>query len=93
MRFIYNRYDARTPNGLLLGVFFICIFGARFLVEFSKENQVAFENGLPLNMGQILSIPLVLLGAFLVWRALAKPVITLPNSTISNQKAAKKVKA
>ncbi len=93
MRFIYNRYDARTPNGLLLGVFFICIFGARFLVEFSKENQVAFENSLPLNMGQILSIPLVLLGLFLVWRALAKPVITLPTHPISNPKAAKKVKA
>lgn len=93
MRFIYNRYDARTPNGLLLGVFFICIFGARFLVEFSKENQVAFENGLPINMGQILSLPLIALGLFLVWRALSKPVITLATSTISNQKTAKNVKA
>lgn len=87
MRFIYNRYDARTPNGLLLGVFFICIFGARFLVEFSKENQVAFENSLPLNMGQILSIPLVALGLFLVWRAMANPVITLPNKTLIQEKA------
>ncbi len=76
MRFIYNRYDAKTPNGLLLGVFFICIFGARFVVEFTKENQVAFENALPINMGQILSIPLVALGTFLVIRALRNPVIT-----------------
>ena len=76
MRFIYNRYDAKTPNGLLLGVFFICVFGARFAIEFTKENQVAFENGLPFNMGQILSVPLVALGAFLMWRSLAHPVIT-----------------
>ncbi|MFY8001430.1 MAG: prolipoprotein diacylglyceryl transferase [Candidatus Kapaibacteriota bacterium] len=87
MRFIYNRYDARTPNGLLLGVFFFCIFSARFLVEFSKENQVAFENNLPINMGQILSLPLIALGVFLVWRGLAHPVITLPNKTIGGEKA------
>lgn len=71
MRFIYRRYDAYTPNGLLLGVFFICVFGSRFLVEFTKENQVTFESGLPINMGQILSIPLVALGMVLVWRSLA----------------------
>ncbi len=69
MRFIYNRYDAKTPNGLLLGVFFMTVFGARFAIEFFKENQVLFENLLPINMGQILSIPLVGLGAWLVWRA------------------------
>ncbi len=77
MRFLYNRYDAKTPNGLLLGVFFICIFGARFAIEFTKENQVAFESALPINMGQILSLPLIALGVFLVWRALAHPVVTL----------------
>ncbi|MBL7992706.1 MAG: prolipoprotein diacylglyceryl transferase [Candidatus Kapabacteria bacterium] len=81
MRFMYNRYDAKTPNGLLLGVFFICIFGARFAIEFTKENQVAFENGLPFNMGQILSVPLVALGVFLMWRSLAHPVITSDKPT------------
>lgn len=81
MHFIYNRYDAKTPNGLLLGVFFICIFGARFVIEFTKENQVAFENGLPINMGQILSVPLVALGVFLLWQALRHPVITSEKAT------------
>jgi prolipoprotein diacylglyceryltransferase len=54
----------------------MCIFGARFCIEFTKENQVAFESGLPINMGQILSVPLIALGAFLAWRALKHPVIT-----------------
>jgi prolipoprotein diacylglyceryl transferase len=83
LRFIYARYKALTPNGLLLGVFFICIFGARFAIEFTKENQVAFENSLPLNMGQILSVPLIALGAFLAWRAWKHPVVTPYNATPS----------
>lgn len=69
MRFVYKRYDAKPPHGLLLGIFFITVFSARFFIEFVKENQSAFEGGLPLNMGQFLSIPLVLLGTWLVLRA------------------------
>ena len=38
---------------------------SRFLVEFTKENQAAFEHGLPLNMGQLLSIPFILIGLYL----------------------------
>jgi phosphatidylglycerol:prolipoprotein diacylglycerol transferase len=51
-----------TMPGLLFGVFFILLFTARFFHEFIKENQVAFEDDLTLNMGQWLSIPMVLLG-------------------------------
>lgn len=87
MRVIYSRYDAKTPNGLLLGVFFICIFSARFVIEFTKENQVAFESALPINMGQILSLPLVALGGWLLWRALKNPIITpdKPNAISPNK--------
>ncbi|MEZ0483980.1 prolipoprotein diacylglyceryl transferase [Fibrella aquatica] len=63
---IWNRYKEKTPRGLLMGIFMITVFGLRFFYEYLKENQVAFENTLPLNMGQILSIPAVLLGVFLV---------------------------
>jgi prolipoprotein diacylglyceryltransferase len=42
------------------------VFGARFLIEFVKRNQVPFESSLPINMGQILSIPLVIAGVYLV---------------------------
>lgn len=49
-------------RGSFVGIFFIVCFGMRFLIEFIKENQVDFEQGMALNMGQLLSIPFVLLG-------------------------------
>ena len=46
----------------------IVLWSLRFAYEFLKENQVSFEDELPLNMGQILSIPLVIVGVFiLIW--------------------------
>ena len=60
-------------KGWFLGIFFIGIFGTRFLIEFIKEPQVAFEQGMTLNMGQLLSIPFVLMGiGLLVWGAIKK---------------------
>jgi prolipoprotein diacylglyceryltransferase len=59
----------KIKEGLLLGIFFIGIFFSRFLIEFVKENQVSFEEGMTLNMGQLLSIPFVLLGIFLIVRS------------------------
>ena len=44
----------------------ILMFIARFLLEFFKENQVGFEDSLSLNMGQILSIPFVIIGIVLL---------------------------
>jgi len=67
---IWNKYRERTPEGLLLGLFFISVFGTRFVWEFFKENQVDFEDAMAFNMGQILSIPLVIGGIVLVIRAL-----------------------
>ena len=46
----------------------ILLWSLRFAYEFLKENQVSFEDKLPLNMGQILSIPLVIVGVLiLIW--------------------------
>jgi phosphatidylglycerol---prolipoprotein diacylglyceryl transferase len=65
---IWNKYREKLPQGRLLGIFLIVCFGLRFVYEFLKENQVNFEDTLPINMGQILSIPLVLAGvALTVW--------------------------
>ncbi|HUP56008.1 MAG TPA: prolipoprotein diacylglyceryl transferase [Bdellovibrionota bacterium] len=58
------RQPARYP-GRIFGLFLILVFGVRFLIEFIKENQVPFEAALPINMGQILSIPMVAAGAWL----------------------------
>ncbi|CAA9288733.1 MAG: Prolipoprotein diacylglyceryl transferase [uncultured Cytophagales bacterium] len=63
---LWNRRKAKTPEGSLLGIFLIYIFGLRFVYEFLKENQVKFEDELALNMGQILSIPAVLGGIFVL---------------------------
>jgi phosphatidylglycerol---prolipoprotein diacylglyceryl transferase len=63
---LWNRMKENVPRGLFLGIFLIWVFGLRFLFEYLKENQVAFENSMFLNMGQILSIPAVLLGIYFV---------------------------
>lgn len=74
---IWNKYKERLPEGILLGIFLITVFGMRFIWEFFKESQVAFEDSMTFNMGQLLSVPLVIGGIILVIRALKnglKPV-------------------
>jgi phosphatidylglycerol---prolipoprotein diacylglyceryl transferase len=63
---IWSQYKEKLPAGRLLGIFLIWCFGLRFVFEFIKENQEAFEEGMALNMGQILSIPLVIAGIIIV---------------------------
>lgn len=63
---IWKRYKEKLPTGRLFGIFLIVCFGLRFVYEYLKENQVSFEDQLPLNMGQILSIPLVIAGVFVL---------------------------
>ena len=58
----------KTWRGTFIGIFLTVCFGSRFLIEFIKEPQVEFEKAMTLNMGQLLSIPFVLLGiGFLVY--------------------------
>jgi phosphatidylglycerol---prolipoprotein diacylglyceryl transferase len=75
---IWNKYKAATPRGLMVGVFLVWVFTLRFLYEFLKENQEAFEANYALNMGQILSIPAVLLGIFFIFRSLKNPLEQIP---------------
>lgn len=72
---LYKRDFYRRP-GFIFGFTMIWIFLSRIFWEFFKENQEPFEAGMLLNMGQILSIPFVLLGLFLVIRGLKKPMTT-----------------
>ncbi len=53
--------------GRVLGITLSTCFFARFLIEFVKENQVPFENQMPLNMGQLLSIPFIIAGLYLIY--------------------------
>ncbi|MDA3927552.1 MAG: prolipoprotein diacylglyceryl transferase [Prolixibacteraceae bacterium] len=72
MRYMYWKTDAKSKVGLLSGVFFVMVFSARFLIEFVKEDQEAFEATMSLNMGQWLSIPFVVGGIVLVLLSLKK---------------------
>lgn len=66
---MWNRTKEKTPRGQLFGLFVVLLFTFRFLVEFLKEDQSDFESGMVLNMGQILSIPLVFMGLWVLIRA------------------------
>lgn len=67
---LYFKKDAWKKEGLIFGIFLICIFTARFFIEFLKTIQEPFEASMPLKMGQVLSIPFVLAGIFFVIRAI-----------------------
>ena len=70
--FIWRLYyvkNGKPASGLIFGLFLILVFGVRFFIEFVKEPQVGFEQGMLLNMGQLLSIPLIALGIYLVNRS------------------------
>jgi prolipoprotein diacylglyceryl transferase len=72
MMYMYWKMKAKDYQGLIIGVFFVMVFLSRFLVEFIKEDQEAFEAGMALNMGQLLSIPLVIAGIVLIVRAVKR---------------------
>lgn len=70
---LYKFKLSKTFRGTYIGIFLIICFGMRFLIEFIKEPQVAFEESMALNMGQLLSIPFVLLGiGFLIYAYIRK---------------------
>ncbi len=66
----YKKFESRLPPGQLFGLFLILIFGARFIIEFIKEKQSAFEANMFLDMGQILSIPLIVAGLYFIYRSI-----------------------
>jgi prolipoprotein diacylglyceryl transferase len=68
---IYRKNNGKPREGLLISLFLILVFLARFFIEFLKEPQVEFETAMTLNMGQWLSIPFVLAGVaglYLIYR-------------------------
>ena len=65
LSFLRPKFELKQQSRLF-GLSLILLFGWRFFVEFFKENQVAFEQTLWLNMGQLLSLPFVI-GGMLIW--------------------------
>ncbi|WP_289157989.1 prolipoprotein diacylglyceryl transferase [uncultured Muribaculum sp.] len=81
LMWMYWKKNAEERPGLILGIFFIGIFLPRFLIEFIKNDQVAREATMTLNIGQQLSIPFILLGVLLIIYAMIRPKqhLSFPN--------------
>lgn len=77
LMWMYWRKNAQCRPGLIFGTFFVGIFLPRFLIEFIKNDQADFEAGMVLNMGQLLSIPFILVGIFFIIRAFMRPKVTM----------------
>ena len=69
---IYKTKNIKLGNGFLFGLAITLIFIMRILIEFVKINQVEFEEGMKLNMGQILSIPFIVIGMYFMGKNLIK---------------------
>ncbi len=79
----WARRKAALPEGRLFGWFVVGVFGLRFVYEFLKEPQVDFETELPYNMGQFLSIPLVIIGLYVLLRSYRQHMHTRSGDAIS----------
>lgn len=73
LMWMYWKKNSGERPGLIFGTFLIGVFMSRFLIEFIKNDQVAFEEAMTLNMGQWLSVPFILIGVWLIIRALKRP--------------------
>ena len=62
----------KVGTGFFFGLCLTYIFTARFFIEFTKDIQVAFEAGMPLDMGQLLSIPFIIIGVWTMVRGWKK---------------------
>ncbi len=76
MWYFWKKRPGRVGTGFFFGLVIFLIFTARFFIEYTKEIQVAFEAALPLDMGQILSIPFIALGGYCAWRGWKKDTAT-----------------
>ena len=68
MMFLYIKMRDKLKNGFFFGLGSVLFFTARILIEFVKENQVGFEDKMTFNMGQLLSLPYIIVGiGFIVY--------------------------
>ena len=79
--YMYWRRNAQEREGLIFGVFMLGIFVPRFFIEFIKNVQepweIAMRQSIGLDQGQLLSIPFIVLGTWLIIRAMRRPRVPL----------------
>jgi len=66
--YIFKKYKEHPPEGYIFGVFLIILFGGRSLLEVTKVHQAAFAQDWSVTMGQLLSIPFIGTGIWLLWK-------------------------
>lgn len=73
---VYRKHPEKVGTGLYFGLCLTIIFTFRFFIEYTKEIQEPFEAGLPIDMGQILSLPLIAVGVWAIMRSKGKKADT-----------------
>lgn len=76
---LYNKFSGKIRRGMLVGWFLITIFSFRFFIELIKNNQVIMESDMTMNIGQWLSIPMVIFGIVLLFYSRNQVVDTFKN--------------
>lgn len=74
---VYLKKKPPFKDGVIFSFFLILVFSIRFIIEFLKETQVEFENNMILDMGQWLSIPLIIIGIILLVKINKKGGLTV----------------
>lgn len=78
---MYWKWNAQRRPGLIFGVFFTILFSARFFIEYVKNVQEPWEIGMRetigMDMGQVLSLPFIVVGIWLIIRSLRRPAIDI----------------
>lgn len=67
--YFYRKRKVQAGRGFYFGLCLTLIFTFRFFIEYTKDIQVSFESGMLFNMGQLLSVPFVVLGIWCMRRA------------------------
>jgi len=70
--FIYRKISVSFATKILPGIFFTYMFTARFLLEYTKTPQADYTTSLPFNTGQLLSIPVIIIGiVWIIWAVMS----------------------
>lgn len=80
----YGKDYGRRRPGVIFGAGLTGVFFTRFFVEFIKVEQEAFEKGMLLDMGQLLSIPFIVLAGWMIWRGMSRPEVDVPAARPEN---------
>ena len=72
LHFFYKKFSLKYPDGMMLGIFMAYVFTARFCIEFVKVNFEEYNNALPINTAQTLSLPFIIFGVSLIVYCLKK---------------------